>query len=70
MPELLSILAKYTDINVVNNQMVLDIDGLKKGYQFMADKIKETAMNIIREKAFDTGDLMSSVSLSKVEIIM
>ena len=68
MPQLVKILANYTDLNVVNNQLVLDKDSLVAGYTYMANLVKETAKNIISAEARDTGDLMSSVSVSEIQI--
>jgi hypothetical protein len=42
--------------------------GLIEGYTDIANRIKNEAEEIIRAEAFDTGDLMSSVSITAVKI--
>lgn len=64
------ILLDYCQIDVINNRLELNMEQLKAGFRHIANLIKEEAMSIIEHEAKDTGDLMSSVSTSMVEVLM
>jgi septum formation topological specificity factor MinE len=67
-PEIIETIKRYAEINVENNRFSVDLQIVKTAWGDIANRVKEVAMNIIREEAFDTGDLMASVSRSEVTI--
>lgn len=51
-----------------NDQYSIDIDSLKENWMQMANLIKSRAQSIVRAEAYDTGNLMKSISLSELEL--
>ena len=68
-PEIINIIRSHVRVVVRDNRVELDYEDLKAGWRDLANLVKEEAMNIIKAEAFDTGDLMSSVASSSVEIL-
>jgi hypothetical protein len=68
-PDIINIIRSHISVNVKDNRLELDFNDLKAGWRDIANRVKEEAMNIIKAEAFDTGDLMSSVASSTVEIL-
>ena len=66
--EIVSVLKKYIDLGFDGKNFIIDQRGLIREYTNIANLIKNEAEEIIRAEAFDTGDLMSSVSITSVEI--
>lgn len=59
---------KYVDIGFNGTKFVVDQKGLIQEYKDIANLIMTEAQSIIRAEAFDTGDLMDSVTVTDVII--